>query len=55
MFNNTVVSCAKTAEMIEMPFWVVDSGGPKKACVTWGARWGNLSNTIELSMFGCAG
>jgi len=35
----TVVSPAKMAEPIEMPFglWVVDSGGPKEACVTWGA------------------
>ena len=24
----TIVSRARTAEQIEMPFWIVDSGGP---------------------------
>jgi len=28
----------KTAEPIEMPFWVVESGGPKEACVRWRAH-----------------
>jgi len=30
------VSCAKTAEPIEMPVWVIDSGGPKEECIRWG-------------------
>jgi len=30
----------------------VESGGPKKARIRWGARRRNLANTIELSMFG---
>jgi len=34
----TIVSPAKTAELIEMPFWVTDSGGPKQPCVRWGSR-----------------
>ena len=27
----------------------MDSGGPKEACVTWGAHWHHLANTIEPS------
>jgi len=40
------------AEPIEMPFGF-DSDGPKKACVTWGAHWRNLTNTTEPSV--CSG
>jgi len=29
-------SCAKTAELIEMPFWVVDSGGPTEPSIRRG-------------------
>jgi len=32
--------------------WVVDSGGPKEACIMWGAHWRNLANTNEPSMSG---
>jgi len=32
--------------------WVVDLGGPKEACITWGAQWLNLANAIDQSMFG---
>jgi len=40
------VSCAKTAEPIEMPFdvWI--------PVITWGSHWRNLAHTIEPSMFG---
>jgi len=40
-------SCAKTAELIEIPFWVVDSGGPTEPSIrrippggdaVWGVR-----------------
>jgi len=30
----------------------VDLGGPKEACITWGAHWHHLTNTIGPSMFG---
>jgi len=43
---------AKTAEPIEMPFWVVDSAGAKTASIRWGAHWHNLANTIEPSVCG---
>ena len=36
------MSCGKTDELIEMPFWGMDSGGAKKAGVGWGhidATW----------------
>jgi len=29
---------------------VVDSAAPKKACITWGAHWRHLANTIESSV-----
>jgi len=32
----TAVSCAKTAEPIEMPFGDVFSDGPKEPCFRWG-------------------
>jgi len=35
--------------------WTVlgcDLGGPKEACIRWGAHWHHLANTIELFMFG---
>jgi len=30
----------------------MDSGGPKEACIRWGAHWLHLANTIEPSMCG---
>jgi len=30
----------------------MDSGALKEACVTWGAHWRNLTNTIEPSLCG---
>ena len=52
----TVVSLAKTAEPIEMLFWVWSRvHGSKEACVTCmdgGARWLNLVNKIEPPMCG---
>ena len=41
----TVVSPEKTAERDAV--WVVDSDGPKEACLTWSAHWRHLANTIE--------
>jgi len=35
MPDDIVVSCAKMAEQIEMPFGLW-TRGPKEACVTWG-------------------
>ena len=32
--------------------WVIGSGGPKETCVTRGAHWRNLANTIEPSVCG---
>jgi len=48
----TVVSPAKTAELIELraAVWVEDLGGRKEPCITWGAHYRNLANTIEPSM-----
>jgi len=34
----TLMSPPKMAALIEMPFWVEDSGGPKEPCITWGSR-----------------
>jgi len=48
----TLVSPAKMAELIEMPFGGVDSGEPKEACVRWDAHWRHLANTTEPSMYG---
>jgi len=33
--------------------WVVESDGPKEACVTMGARWRHMANTTEPSL--CCG
>ena len=43
------MSCAKTAEPIEMPFGIWTRVGPTKH-VLMGAHWRNLANTIEPSM-----
>jgi len=32
------MSPPKMAALVEMPFWVEDSGGPKEPCITWGFR-----------------
>jgi len=45
--GHCAVSCAKTAEPIEMPFGLWSQMGP---CVTWGAYWRNLANTTEPSV-----
>jgi len=50
--QHAVVNCAKMAEPIRMPFGLWPQGGPKEACVTWGAHWRDVANTIESSMFG---
>ena len=43
----TVVSRAKTAEPIKMPFWMWTWMGPRKRVLDWGAPWRYLANTIE--------
>ena len=48
------MSCAKTAEPIEMPFGVWTWVGPRKHVLDEGAHWHNLANTIEPSMCGGA-
>jgi len=40
------------AESDQDALWVVDSGGPKKACIRWGAHKSHLANTTEPSMCG---
>ena len=54
MPDDTAVSCAKMAEAIETPLglWIRVGVWPKEACVTWGAHWRHLANTIEPSMCG---
>jgi len=46
------MSCAKTAELIEMPF-VFWTGVGQGSMVRWGAHWRHLVNTTEPSM--CCG
>jgi len=46
------VSCAKTAEPIEMPFGQWTRVGPRKHILYWGAHWRNPANTIEPSVCG---
>jgi len=46
------VSCAKTAEPIDMPFAVWTHVGPRKYVLDGGAHWYNLTNTTEPSMCG---
>ena len=50
----TIMSCAKTAEPIEMPFGIWTRVGPVKhaLCGVHSAHWRNLTNTIEQSMCG---
>jgi len=48
------MSCAKTAEPIEMPLLTKTRMDPRKR-ITWGARWCNLLNTIKPSMCGGRG
>ena len=48
----TVVSPAKTAEPIEMPFGLRTRVGPRNHVLGGGAPWRNLANTIEPSMCG---
>jgi len=43
------VSFARTAELIEVPFWMWTLG-LEEACIRWGAHWRNLVNTMEPSM-----
>jgi len=48
----TIVSPAKTAEPIEMPFRLWTRVGPTKHVLDWGIHWRNLANPIEPPMFG---
>jgi len=44
------VSCAKTAEPIEMRFGMW-AGGSIEPCIRWGAHWRHLANTCEEAMW----
>jgi len=48
----TVMSLAKTAELIEMPFGVWTRVGPRKHALGGGVLWRNLANTMEPSICG---
>ena len=48
----TIVSPAKTAEAIEMPFGLWTRVGPGKHVLDGGAHWLHLANTIEPSVYG---
>jgi len=47
-----IVSFAKTAEPIEIPFGLQTLVGPRKHVLDEGAHWRNLVNTIEPCMRG---
>ena len=46
------MSCAKTAELIEMPFGVWTQVGPRKHVLDGDAYWRNLANTTGPSTCG---
>jgi len=47
------MSCANNSRTDRDTVCVVDSGGPKEACIIkWGAHWRHLVNTTEQSMSG---
>jgi len=46
------VSCAETAEPIEMPFGVWTRMRPRKHVLNGVERWRHLTNTIQPSMCG---
>ena len=48
----TIVSPAKTAEPIEMPFGVWTRVGARKHVLDGGAHWRHLANMTEPSMCG---
>jgi len=48
----SAVSCAKTAEPIEMLFGIWTRLGPRKHVLGEGAHWRNLTNTTEPSVCG---
>jgi len=44
------MSCAKTAEPIEMPFGIWTRMGPRKYVLDGDVHWHRLANAIEPSM-----
>jgi len=48
----TVLNPAKIYLTDQDAVWIVDSGRPKEACVTWWAHWRHLVNTTEPSVCG---
>jgi len=49
-YEHYAVSCAQTAELIEMPFWLSTRVGRRKrvcVCVLQREHWCHLANTIE--------
>jgi len=52
VWGPSAVSCAKTAEPIEMPFGVWTRVGRRKHVLDGDAHWHHQSNAIEQSMCG---
>ena len=52
MPDDTTVSCAKLAELIEMSFGLWTLVGPRKYVLRAGAEWRHLLNSIAPSMCG---
>jgi len=48
--QHSAVTCAKTAEPIEMQFEMRTHVDSKKHVLDWGAHWRNLANAVEPSM-----
>ena len=46
--RQSAVSCAKMADLIEIPSRLWTRVGPKKHCIRWGAHWRHLTNTTNL-------
>jgi len=43
----TAMSPPKTVELMQVPFYDVDSGGPKELCIRWGSRYPTGRGTFE--------
>jgi len=51
-YSLSAVSCAKTAEPIEMKFGILRQVDPENHVLDEGAHWRHLTNTTEPSMCG---
>jgi len=52
VWGHFAMSCAKTAEHIDMSFGLWTRVDPKKRALDGGTNWRNLANTTEPSMCG---